>query len=200
MLLGVSKRTLIGCAAVLVLVLYIFVSNASGNVPPRFDIQDDNRSLIDLADGVVTASGSSSGDSSGDHYQDDETYRKAVETFARHYSDTIDHTNPLVHKMLMHSEGADTMTKVDIEELGDLLSDMGAAPHSEVVGSHPKGYEDCDRYLRSGATSLGLAAAAVRGFNESADIEYLRDYRRLIAMYMRASADAQWCVSDHLQH
>jgi hypothetical protein len=194
MLLGVSKRTLIGCAVVLVLLPYIFVSNASSNVPPRVDIQDDNRSLIDLADGVVRASGSAS----GDHYQDDEAYQKAVETFARHYSDTIDHTNPLVHKMLMHSEGADTMTKVDIEELGDLLSDMGAASHSEVVGSYPEGYEDCDRYLRSGATSLGLAAAAVRGFNESADIEYLRDYRRLIAMYMRASADAQWCVSDHL--
>jgi hypothetical protein len=194
MLLSVSKRTLIGCAAVLVLVLYIFVSNASGNVPPRIDIQDDNRSLIDLADGVVTASDSSS----GDHYQDDEAYQKAVEIFARHYSETIGHANPLVHKMLMHSEGADTMTKVDIEELGDLLSDMGAAPHSEVVGSYPEGYEDCDRYLRSGTISLDLAAAAVRGFNESADMEYLRDYRRLIAMYMRASADAQWCVSDHL--
>ena len=194
MLLGVSKRTLIGCAAVLVLLLYIFVSNASGNVPPRFDIQDDNRSLIDLADGVVRASGSAS----GDHYQDDEAYQKAVETFAWHYSETIDHTNPLVHKMLMHSEGADTMTNVDIEELADLLSDMGAAPHSEVVGSYPEGYEDCDRYLRAGTTSRGLAAAAVRGFNESADMEYLRDYRRLIAMYMRAAADAQWCVSDHL--
>jgi hypothetical protein len=35
-------------------------------------------------------------------------------------------------------------------------------------------------------------------FNETADMEYLRDYRRLIAMYMRAVADAQWCVSDHL--
>jgi hypothetical protein len=109
MLLGVSRRTLIGCAAVLVLLLYTFVSNASGNVPPRFDIQDDNRSLIDLADGVGTASGSSS----GDHYQDDEAYQKAVEIFARHYSETIGHANPLVHKMLMHSEGADTMTKVD---------------------------------------------------------------------------------------
>jgi hypothetical protein len=198
MLLGVSKRTLpIGRAAVLVLLLYTFVSNASGNVPPRFDAQDDDRSLVDLADGVVRAGGSSSGDSSADHHRDDEAYRKAVEAFARHYSDTIGRTDPLVHKMLMHSEGADTMTKVDIEELGDLLSDMGAAPHSEVVGSYPEGYEDCDGYLRSGAASLGLAAAAVRGFNESADMEYLRDYRRLIAMYMRAVADAQWCVSDH---
>ena len=138
MVLGVCKRTLIGCAAVLVLLFYIFVSNASGNVPAHLDIQDDNRSLIDLADGVVTASGSSS----GENYQDEVAYQKAVETFARHYSDTIGHTNPLVHKMLMHSEGADTMTRADIEELGELLSDISAASHSEVVGSYPKGYED----------------------------------------------------------
>jgi hypothetical protein len=57
---------------------------------------------------------------------------------------------------------------------------------------------DCDCYLRAGVTSLSLAADSIHGFNETADMEYLRDYRRLIAMYMRAVADAQWCVSDHL--
>jgi|SRR5215212_6801842 len=194
MLLGVSKRTLIGCTAVVVLLLYIFDSNASGNMSPHFDIQDDNRSLIHLADGAVTASGNSSGES----YKHDEAYQKAVETFARHYSDIIGLTTPLVHEMFVHSEGADTMTKADIEELGDLLSDMRDASDSEVIGSYPKSYEDCDGYLRAGATSLGLAADAIHGFNETADMEYLRDYRRLIAMYMRAVADAQWCVSDHL--
>jgi hypothetical protein len=126
------------------------------------------------------------------------TYQEAVESFAEFYGDTIDHTNPLVYKMLMHSEGAEWMTKTEIEELGDLLSDMAAAPDSRVIGSYPKGYVDCDGYLRAGATSLGLAADSIRGFNETADIEYLRDYRRLIALYMRAVADAQWCVSDHL--
>jgi hypothetical protein len=100
--------------------------------------------------------------------------------------------------MLMHSEGADRMAKTEIEELGDLLSDMGAAPNAEVIGPYPKGYEDCDAYLRAGATSLGLAADSIHGFNETADMEYLRDYRRLISMYMRAVGDAQWCVSDHL--
>jgi hypothetical protein len=98
----------------------------------------------------------------------------------------------------MHSEGAGWMTKAEIEELGDLLSGMGDAGDSELIGSYPKGYEDCDGYLRAGATSLGLAAHSTHGFNMTADMEYLRNYRRLIAMYMRAVADAQWCVSDHL--
>jgi hypothetical protein len=130
--------------------------------------------------------------------EDGKAYREAVKSFAESYGDTIAYTNPLVHKMLMHSEGADRMRKTEIEELGDLLSDMGAAPDSELIGSYPKGYEDCDGYLRAGATSLRLAADAIRGFNETAEMEYLRDYRRLIAMYMRAVGDAQWCVSDHL--
>jgi hypothetical protein len=195
MLLDVRERTLIGCAVVVALLLYVFGSGAPDRGPPHFDIQDDNRSLVHLADGAVMASQSSSvGESNGDG----EAYQKAVETFAQHYSDTINRANPLVHEMLMHSEGADRMTKADIEELGDLLSDMGGAPDTEVMGSYPNGYEDCDSYLRAGATSLGLAADSVGGFNETADMEYLRDYRRLIAMYMRAAADAQWCVSDHL--
>jgi hypothetical protein len=100
--------------------------------------------------------------------------------------------------LLMHSEGADRMTKAEIEELGDLLSDMGEARDSEVIGSHPKGNQDCDEYLRARATSLALAADSTHGFNMTADMEYLRDYRRLVAMYLRAAADAQWCVSDHL--
>jgi hypothetical protein len=54
-----------------------------------------------------------------------------------------------------------------------------AALDSGVTGSYPKGYEDSNGYLRAGATSLDLAADSVRGFNETADIEYLRDYRRL---------------------
>ena len=130
--------------------------------------------------------------------EDSKAYQEAVESFAQSYGDTIDHTNPLVPKMLIHSEGADWMTEAEVEELGDLLSDMGAAPDSELIGTYPKGYVDCDGYLRAGTTSLGLAADSIRGFNETADMEYLRDYRRLISMYMRAVADAQWCASDHL--
>ncbi len=130
--------------------------------------------------------------------EDGKAYQQAVKSFAESYGDTIAHTNPLVHKMLMHSEGADRMTKTEIEELGELLYDMAEAPDTEVIGSYPKGYVDCDGYLRAGATSLGLAADSIGGFNETADMEYLRDYRRLIAMYMRAVADAQGCVSDHL--
>jgi hypothetical protein len=75
--------------------------------------------------------------------------------------------------MLIHSEGVDWMTKTEIEELGDLLSDTGAAPDSGVIGSYPKGYEDCNGYLRAGATSLDLAA----------DIEWVAKtiLRRLLA-------------------
>jgi hypothetical protein len=195
MLLDVRERTLIGCAVVVALLLYVFGSGAPDRGPPHFDIQDDNRSLVHLADGAVMASQSSS---LGESNEDGEAYQMAVETFAQHYSDTINRANPLVHEMLMHSEGADRMPKIDIEELGDRLSEMKDAPNSEVIGSYPKGYEDCEGYLRAGATSLSLAADSVGGFNETAEMEYLRDYRRLIAMYMRAAADAQWCVSDHL--
>jgi hypothetical protein len=194
MLPGVSKRTLIGCAAVAFL-LYVFGSDTSDRGPPHFDIQDDNRGLAHLADGAMIASGSSS---LGESNEDGEAYQEAVESFARSYRSTIGYANPLVHEMFMHSQGADRMTKADIEELADLLSEMKDAPDSEVIGSYPKGYEDCDSYLRAGATSLSLAADSVRGFNETADMEYLRDYRRLIAMYMRAAADAQWCATDHL--
>jgi hypothetical protein len=195
MLRGVSKRALIGCAAVVALLLYVFSSDAPDRVPPHFDIQDDDHGLVHLADGAVIASGSSS---LGEINEDGEAYQEAVESFARYYRSTIGHANPLVHEMFMHSEGTDRMTKADIEELADLLSAMKDAPDSEVIGTYPKGYEDCDGYLRVGATSLSLAAGSVRGFNETADIEYLRDYRRLIAMYMRAVADAQWCATDHL--
>lgn len=206
-------RALIGCVALL---LYVFGSSASEHGPPAFDIGEQNRGRVDLGDGegiplggetpalrrrsqgtgatAVASEGSSLGRSS----EDGKAYQEAVESFAESYGDTIERANPLVYKMLMHSEGADPMTEAEIEELGDLLSDMGAAPDSGVIGSYPKGYVDCAGYLRAGATSLALAADSIDGFNETADMEYLRDYRRLISMYMRAVADAQWCVSDHL--
>ena len=57
-------------------------------------------------------------------------YQEAAESLGESYGDTIDHTNLLVPKMLMHSEDADRMTKPEIEELGDLLSDMGAVVQS----------------------------------------------------------------------
>jgi hypothetical protein len=202
--------------AVVVLLLCVFGSSASDGGPPAFEIGDENHGGVDLAGGEDAPLGeeasalrrrshragatatASERSSFGRSNEDGRTYQAAVESFAESYGDTIDHTNPLVHKMLMHSEGADRMAETEIEELGDLLSDMGEAPDSEVIGSYPKGYVDCDGYLRAGATSLGLATDAIHGFNETADMEYLRDYRRLISMYMRAVADAQWCASDHL--
>ena len=191
-----KERTLIGYAAALALLLYVFGFDASDGGPPHFDIQDNNRGLAHLADGAVVAGGVFS---LGEGDEDAEAYQETVESFARHYGDTIDNTSSLVHVMFMHSEGDHRMTKAEVGEISDLLSEMRDAPDSEVIGSYPKGYEDCDGYLKAGATSLKLAADSVRGFNETADMEYLRDYRRLIPMYMRAAADAQWCVSDRLQ-
>ena len=214
---SLRKRALIGCVVVVVLLVCLFGSSASDHGPPAFDlVGDENHGRIDLAGGEGASMGeeasalrrrsqgtgatatTSERSSLGRSSEDGKAYQAAVESFAESYGETIDHTNPLVHKMLMHSEGADRMAKTEIEELGDLLSDMGEASDSEVIGSYPKGYVDCDGYLRAGATSLGLATDAIHGFNETADMEYLRDYRRLISMYMRAVADAQWCVSDHL--
>jgi len=202
--------------AVVALLLYVFGSSASDHGPPAFDIGDENHGLVDLAgdegtplreeasalrrrsQGTGATAMASERSSPGRSSEDGKAYQEAVESLAEFYGDTIDHTNPLVHKLLMYSEGTDRMTKIEIEELGDLLSDMGEAPDSEVISTYPKGYVDCDGYLRAGATSLSLAADSIHGFNETADMEYLRDYRRLISMYMRAVADAQWCVSDHL--
>jgi hypothetical protein len=215
-MLGAGKRALIGCVAVVALLLYVFGPGAWNHEPPAFDIGDENYGRLDLASGEHTPLSEEASalrrrsqgtgptamprasSSLGRSSEDGKAYQEAVESFAKSYSDIIEHTNPLVHKMLMHSEGTEPMTKGEIEDLGDLLSGMGEAPNSEIIHSYPKGYADCDWYLRAGVTSLSLAADSIRGFNETADMEYMRDYRRLIAMYMRAVADAQWCVSDHL--
>jgi hypothetical protein len=212
----VRQRVLIGCAAVVALLLYVFGSSASEHGPPAFDIGDQNHGHVDLAGsegillgeeasvlrrrsrGTGAIAMASASSSLGRSTEDGKAYQEAVESFAQSYGDTIDRADPLVHKMFMHSEGADRMTEAEIEELGVLLSVMGAALDSELIGTYPKGYVDCDGYLRAGTTSLGLAADSIHGFNETADMEYLRDYRRLITMYMRAVADAQWCVSDRL--
>ena len=206
--------------AVIALLLYVFGSSASEHhSPPALDLGNETQGLVGLADGGegtslgeeasalrrpsqgTGATARTAGESSSLGRSSEaggKAYQEAVESFAKSYGETIEHTNPLVHKMLMHSEGANRMRKTDIEELGALLSEMAEAADSEVIGSYPKGYAECDGYLRAGLTSLGLAAESIHGFNETAEMEYLRDYRRLIAMYMRAVAEAQWCVSDHL--
>lgn len=185
------KRAMIGGVAAVALVLYVFGSSASDHGAPAFDIGAQNHGRADLASGEGTSLGeeasalrrqsqstrvtamASESSSLGWNSEDGKTYQDAAKSFAESYGDTIDHTNPLVHKMLIHSEGVDWMTKTEIEELGDLLSDTGAAPDSGVIGSYPKGYEDCNGYLRAGATSLDLAA----------DIEWVAKtiLRRLLA-------------------
>ena len=75
---------------------------------------------------------------------------------------------------------------------------MESAPDSEVVRSYPEGYGDCAASLRAGAISLKLAAGSIRGFNRSADMDYLEEYQGLIGMYLQAMSDARSCISDHL--
>jgi hypothetical protein len=213
---GVRKRALIGCVAVVALLLYVFGPGVWKQGSPALAIRDEDHGLVDLASGEGTSAGgetaalprrsestgaaatASASFTHGRNNENFKAYQEAVELFAETYGDTIEHTNSLVHKMLMYSEGANTMTKTEAHKLGDLLYDMDRAPNSVAIESYPEGYEDCSSYLRAGATSLDLAADSIRRFNETADMEYMRDYRGLIAMYLRAVADAQWCVADHL--
>jgi hypothetical protein len=125
-------------------------------------------------------------------------YQEAVDSFAEYYRDTINETNPLVHVLVMQSRGAGRMTEAEAEDLDARLSDMEAAPEFGAVESYPQGYEDCSRHLAVGAVSLGLAADSIRGFNQTTDADYLKDYQALVGMYLQAVADAKSCVSDHL--
>ncbi len=211
-----EKLSISSCVAIVALLLYIFGSVASYNEPPIAHIWDENHKLVDLSSGKRTSAGGEGpllrgrGGSTeantmasesfvrGRSHEDGLAYQEAVESFVESYRDTINDTNRLVHKLLMHSEGAQQMTKAEAQELGYLLSDMDRALDFEAVGSYPEGYEDCADYLKAGVTSLDLAADSIRGFNRTADMEYLRDYRRLITMYMRAVADAQSCVANRL--
>ena len=211
-----EKLSISSCVAIVALLLYIFGSVASYKEPPIAHIWGENHKLVDLSSGRSTSVGgegllllerSASTEATsmasesfvrGRSHEDGLAYQEAVEAFVESYRDTINATNPLVHKLLMHSEGAQQMTKAEAQELGSLLSDMDRTVDFEAVGSYPEGYEDCADYLKVGVISLELAADSIRGFNRTADMEYLRDYRRLITMYMRAVADAQSCVANRL--
>ena len=211
-----EKLSISSCVAIVALLLYIFGSVASYKEPPIAHIWGENHKLVDLSSGRSTSVGgegllllerSASTEATsmasesfvrGRSHEDGLAYQEAVEAFVGSYRDTISATNPLVHKLLMHSEGAQQMTKAEAQKLGCLLSDMDRTVDFEAVGSYPEGYEDCADYLKVGVISLELAADSIRGFNRTADMEYLRDYRRLITMYMRAVADAQSCVANRL--
>jgi hypothetical protein len=125
-------------------------------------------------------------------------YQEAVDSFADYYRDTIYETNPLVHLLVMQSRGAGRMTEAEAEDLNAYLLELERAPEFGAVESYPKGYEDCSRHLGAAAVSLELAADSIRGFNQTTDADYLKDYQALIGMYLQAVADAKSCVSDHL--
>ena len=125
-------------------------------------------------------------------------YQEAVDSFADYYRDTINETNSLVHLLVMQSRGEGRMTEAEAEDLNAYLLELEKAPEVGAVESYPKGYEDCSRHLGAAAVSLELAADSIRGFNETTDADYLKDYQALIGMYLQAVADTKSCVSDHL--
>lgn len=125
-------------------------------------------------------------------------YEKRVDNFIRSYRQTVNEANPLVHALLVHSRGGERMTEGETGELKERLSIMEGAPGSRAVRAYPAGYGDCAESMELGAVSLRLAARSVRRFSETADEEYLGDYRALIGMYLQAVSEARSCVSDHL--
>lgn len=195
----------LGCAMAAALLLYGAISIGPEGDPSITNVSNEDHEIADLDGGRTRAVSGGSGEegaglagapgpkSGGGH-----AYEEAVDSFADFYRDTVNEVNPLVHTLLMDSEGDDRMTDDEARELGDLLSDMESAPDSEVLGSYPEGYGDCATSLRAGAVSLELAAGSIRGFNRSADMAYLEEYQGLIGMYLQAMSDARSCVSDHL--
>jgi hypothetical protein len=199
----VRKLVLVGALTVLVVLLYgrnLVTSEEMSYTP---GVREDNRVLVDLSHAREETAGGQLLDAdhdptSGGGKEEELAYQEAVASFVSFHRDTIDETNPLVHALLMHSRGADRMTEAEVAELDDRLSDLEDAPEFGAVESYPEGYEDCSRDLGVAAVSLNLAADSIRGFNRTSDLEYLKDYRGLIGMYLQAVADAQSCVADHL--
>ncbi len=196
-----------GCVIAVALLLYGAISIEPEGDSPITNVRNEDREIVELGGEVTDVGLESSGGKGaelaggpdlkigkgGGH-----AYEEAVDSFADFYRDTVNEVNPLVHTLLMDSEGDDRMTQTEARRLGDLLSEMESAPDSKVVGFYPEGYADCAASLRAGAVSLELAAGSIRGFNRSADMKYLEEYQGLIGMYLQAMSDARSCVSDHL--
>jgi hypothetical protein len=211
----VRKLALPGAAVVLVFLVFVQRLMTSESEPFASHVREDTSAVVDLSG---TAEGAIGEDQSlykggldvdepesvrshptSRRGKDEEfAYEEAVDAFADHYRDTINETNPLVHALVMDSSGAGRMTQAEVEDLDARLSDLEEAPKFGAVESYPRGYEDCSRHLGVGAVSLDLAADSIRGFNATADADYLKDYQALIGMYLQAVADAKSCVSDHL--
>ncbi len=203
--------------AVIVLIFLVFGQRlmTSENEPIVQHVREDTSAVVDLSgsaegaidedrslyEGVLHADAPEpvrSHPTSRRGKDEEFAYEEAVDAFADHYRDTINETNLLVHVLVMHSSGAGRMTEAEAEDLDARLSDLEDAPEYGAVETYPRGYETCSEHLGVGADSLGLAADSIRGFNATADADYLKDYQALIGMYLQAVADAKSCVSDHL--
>jgi hypothetical protein len=196
-----------GCVIAVALLLYGVISIEPEGDSLITNVLNEDRAIVDLGGGgtnvgLVSSDGKDAGSADAADLkigeEQEHAYEEAVDSFADFYRDTISEVNPLVHTLLMDSEGEERMTDEEARELGDLLSEMESAPDSEVVGSYPEGYAECAASLRAGAVSLELAAGSIRGFNRSADMKYLEEYQGLIGIYLQAMSDARSCVSDHL--
>jgi hypothetical protein len=211
----VRKLALLGAAVALIFVLFGRSLLTSEDKPVASRVREDTPAVVDLSgagEGAVGRGPTLYEESLDAGYpepvrshrtprrgKDEEyAYQEAVDSFADYYRDTINETNPLVHVLVMQSRGSGRMTEAEAQLLAARLSDLEDAPTFGAVESYPKGYEACSRHLGVGAVSLDLAADSIRGFNETTDADYLKDYQALIGMYLQSVADAKSCVSDHL--
>jgi len=211
----VRKLALLGAAVALIFVLFGRSLLTSEDKPVASRVREDTPAVVDLSGAQEKAVGEEpflneesldaddpevvhSHPTSRRGKDEEYAYQEAVDSFADYYRDTINETNPLVHVLVMQSRGSGRMTEAEAEDLDARLSDMEDAREFGAVESYPEGYEDCSRHLGVGAVSLDLAADSIRGFNETTDADYLKDYQALIGMYLQAVADAKSCVSDHL--
>ncbi len=209
------KLALLGAAVALIFLLFGRNLMTSEEKPVASQVREDTHAVVDLSGAGEGAMGGGptlyeESLDAGDpepvrshrtprRGKDEEyAYQEAVDSFADYYRDTINETNPLVHVLVMQSRGSGRMTEAEAQLLDARLSDMEDAPTFGAVESYPEGYEDCSRHLGVGAVSLDLAADSIRGFNETTDADYLKDYQALIGMYLQSVADAKSCVSDHL--
>ena len=209
------KLALLGAAITLIILLFGQSLVTSEDKPFASDVYEDTPAGVDLSGAREGAMGEEpslyeegldaddpeavrSHPTSRGSRDQGYAYEEAVDSFEEYYRATINETNSLVHVLVMQSRGAGRMTEAEADDLETRLSDMEDASELGAVESHPEGYEDCGRHLGVAAVSLDLAADSIRGFDETTNAEYLKDYQALIGMYLQAVADAKACVSDHL--
>lgn len=125
-------------------------------------------------------------------------YLEETQAFGREYVEVIGETGALIRELSRRSRRVAPLSQPEASRLAELLSRMEDAPEAGVVISYPKGYGECQRYMRAGAYSLHFAAEAIREFIRKADAEKLDEYSDLVGMHLQSMSSAKSCVADHL--